>query len=302
MRITSYLSVVVALLLVGCATAPNVIHLTDGGAGQQVVRTFQLDPVMLSGLSWSDDLKRGNFVTVLGKFPTTAASYAEWDPLRIRYQAHAVSADGTEYTAQAVFAGLPPCATAPVLFIFVEGLQKPEAEVKVITLSTLVDRAYTPDGQEIKGFEPARFQTSAMYRKEFALQNGMALTALRQVGDMSRVFANWSLYKTPGGVIITPLDQTQVKYLSGINPQYGYWEKLLGTARGSVQMDLVATAIGVGFDVISAASAPSKGFDAASVLSRQQQGYNMAVLEGMRTKSAQACEAAKTALKGGGLK
>ncbi len=302
MCITRYFAFVAALFLVGCATAPNVINLTDGKAGPQVIRTFQVDPVMLSGLSWSEDLKHGNFVTVLGRFPTTAASYAEWDPLRIRYQAHAVSSDGTEYTAQAVFAGLPPCAMAPVLFIFVEGLQKPEAEVKVITLSTLVDRAYTPDGQEVKGFDPARFQTSAMYRQEFTIQHGTALTALREVGDMSRAFANWSLYKTPGGVMISPLEPAQVKYLSGINPQYGYWEKLLGTARGSVHMDLVATAIGTGFDLIYAASAPSKGFDAASAISRKQQGYNIAVLEALRTQSAQACERAKTALKGGGLK
>lgn len=283
---------VATLLIAGCATAPNAIRLTDGSS-EKVVRSISIDPVMFSGMPWTSDLKHGNFVTVLGRFPQTQEAYAEWDPLRIRYQAHAVSTSGTEYVAHAMFAGFPPCSQIPVSIIFVEGLKRPTAEVKVITLSTLLDRAYRPDGTEIKGFEAAKFQTSAAYRRDFVLANGGQLASLRQIADVDQAFRAWSVYKTPSGEIITPLEPQKVKYLSGINPQYSYWEKVIGTTRASVSPDLMATAIGFAFDLIYASSAKSQGFDHSATITRAQQGHNLAVMEVLRAKSAQACQEAK---------
>ncbi len=274
------------LTLTGCAT-PNTIRLMDGGKDGRVVREIGIDPVMFSGLPWSDDLKQGNFVTLLGNFPQTPESYAEWDPLRIRYQAHAVGTDGKEYVAHALFAGYIQCQ--PRFFVFVEGLRKPTSDVKVVTLSTLLDRAYGLDGRPIKTFDRGKFQSDAKYRQELVSREGTALTAVRQIGGMERAFENWTVYQTKSGLIATPLDPQRVRFLSGINPQYSYWEKVVGTTRGAVSLDYIGTSLNLVIELIQAGSADSKGFDYASVMSRKQQGYNLVFMEALRTEGQRSC-------------
>lgn len=287
-----WLFVFLALALTGCAT-PNTIRLMDGGKDGKIVREVGIDPVMFAGLPWSDNLKDGNFVVVLGNFPQTPESYAEWDPLRIRYQAHAIGADGREYVAHAVFAGYIQCH--PRFFIFVEGLRKPATDVKVVTLSTLLDRGFTAEGKPIKGFDAAKFQSDAKYRRELVSREGTALTAVRQINGMERAFDYWTVYQTKSGQIAVPLDPEKVKFLSGINPQYAYWEKVVGTTKGSVSPDYVGTALGVVFDLIQAGSANSKGFDYESVMSRKQQGYNLVFMEALRNEGQRSCMAALAA-------
>ncbi len=277
----------VVAILSGCATAPNTIRLSDGqGEKVQVVREMAIDPVMFSGLPWTDDLQSGRFVTVMGTFPQTPESYAEWDPLRIRYQAHAIGADGKEYVAHAVFAGYIACV--PRFFVFVEGLQEPLADVKAITLSTLLSRAYDLHGHEV-AFDAAKFQSDAAYRREVIGRDGTPLAAVRPVRGMRQAFDGWSVYDTKAGRIVTPLDTEKVKYLAGINPQYSYWEKVTGTTRAAVSPDYISTAIGAVFDLISAGQAKSHGFDSGSVQSRSRQGYNIAALQALRDAGQKSC-------------
>ncbi|MDP2838333.1 MAG: hypothetical protein Q8O53_03605 [Candidatus Moranbacteria bacterium] len=167
--------------------------------------------------------------------------------------------------------------------------------MKVVTLSTLVDRAYTAGGEEILGFEPGKFQSSAAYRREFTLAHGTSLVEMRPIPDMVQAFSGWNVYTTKTEAIATPLAPEQVKYLSGINSQYHYWDKVKGTARGAVSLDYVGTAIGIGFDLINAAGAKSQGFDYQSMMGRAQQGYNLSVLERLRAQGEQSCLAAKLA-------
>lgn len=276
-----------ALLVSGCATAPNAIRLTDGeGKEAKVVRSMDIDPVMFSGLPWTDDLRSGRFVTLLASFPATSETWAEWDPLRIRYQAHAVGSDGREYPAYAVFAGYIGCS--PRYFVFVEGLQKPEADVKAVTFSTLLDRAYDLRGREVK-FDAAKFRKEASYRKEFVQSEGTATDAVRPVQGMRRAFDGWNVYDTKSGRIATPLDQTQVKYLSGINPQYSYWEKVIGTTRGVVTPDYTTMVISYVFELIEAGQVKPQGFDYNSTTNRMRQGYNLAVLESLRQAGEKSC-------------
>jgi hypothetical protein len=211
------------------------------------------------------------------------------DP-RIRYQAHAVGKDGQEYIAHALFAGYIQCQ--PRFFVFVEGLKKPAAEVKGVTLSTLFDRAYTFAGQPIKGFDAGKFQSSAQYRQEFIQREGTALSDVRHIGGMEKAFGNWSVYKTKSGQIAVPLEPEKIKFLSGINPQYSYWEKVVGTTRGSVSLDYISTTLGVVVELMTADSAPSKGFDYESTMSRRQQGYNLAFMEVLREGGQRSCSAA----------
>ncbi len=284
--------VFLALVLTGCAT-PNTIRLTDGKESKTVIREVGIDPVMLTGLPWSDNLQQGNFVTVLGNFPPSPESWAEWDPLRIRYQAHAIGADGREYVAHALFAGYIECV--PRLFVFVEGLQNPDTDVKVVILSTLLDRAYTLEGKQIEKFDAGAFQSDASYRKEMILRGGTVLKTTRHIGGMEEAFGNWSVYNTKSGLIATPLQPEQIKFLAGINPQYSYWEKVVGTTGAAVSIDYISTTVGIVFDLISAGSAKSQGFDYNSVMSRQQQGYNVAFLEALRDEGSRNCLMARIA-------
>lgn len=275
------------LLATGCATTPNAIRLTDGqGNEAKVVREMAIDPVMFSGLPWTDNFREANFVTVLAAFPQTPESYAEWDPARIRYQAHAVGADGREYPAYAVFAGYIACA--PRYFVFVEGLKDPMADVKVVTLSTLLTHVYDLHGRELS-MDADKFQNDAAYRKEFVSREGTPLDAVRPIRGMSRAFKGWSVYRTKAGEIVTPLDAEKVKYLAGINPQYSYWEKVTGTAHIAVSPDYVSTAIGVVFDLISAGQAKAHGFDYGSMQPRANQGHNIAILQALRDAGQRSC-------------
>lgn len=289
---SNWLYMLVVLFVSGCAATPNAIRLTDGdGDKERVVRTVAIDPVMFSGLPWTDALKSSDFVVALSKFPTTPESYAEWDPLRIRYQAYAIGADGREYQTHAVFAGFIGCA--PRYFIFVEGLKNLPADVKAVTLSTLLDRAYDLHGQEVKPFDAPKFKKSASYRKELVQREGTSLAAVRPVRGMDRAFAQWSVYNTPSGQIVTPFDAEKVKYLAGLNPQYSYWEKVIGSTRASISPDYVSTVIGAVFDLITAGQVQPRGFDYESTQSRRQQGYNMVALESLRQAGEKSCRIAE---------
>jgi hypothetical protein len=257
-----------------------------------MVREVSIDPVMFTGIPWTKDLERGNFVAVAGVFPDTAESYAEWDPTRMRYQAHAVGDDGTEYVANAVFAGYVGCFSERQLrnFVVVEGMKTPRADTKVITLSTLLDHAYDLRGQEIEPFDYKKFQKDAKYRKDFVRQYGTSLAAVSQVNDVS--FAGWTLYKanTKGDVIAAPFDnEKRVKVLAGINPQYTYWEKLKGTAHGSASADYVGSAISLMFDFMIASQAKSQGFDYQAGQTRLQRGFAQKVFNGLSAKNDREC-------------
>lgn len=278
-----------ALLLAGCATTPNVIRLTDGqGTGIKVVREVDIDPTMLTGLPWTEAVRKGQFIALYGNFPMTAESWAEWDPLRIRYQAHAVGRDGREYTAHAVFAGYIECL--PRLFVLVEGLESPTTEVKAIVLSTLLDRGYTLRGEEVSGFDAGKFQTDAKFRRELVWREGTPLSGIRPVTKLHEsILANWSVYNTKGGQIVSPLRVEQLKFLAGINPQYSYWEKVIGTARVGMSLDYVGTSVGLALDLIMANQAKTVGFDHASFMSRRRQGYNVLVLESLMREGIESC-------------
>lgn len=282
----------VAVALTGCVTS-NSIPLTviKGGA---VVRDVTYDPVMLSGLMWTKDLQAGNFVTIQTTFPETAEAYAEFEAfVRVRYQAHAIGEDGREYVANSLFAGFEGCQ--PRYITIVEGLKEIKGDVKIVNLSTLLDRAYTAFGTEIPGFDPAKFQTDAAYRKEFVLREGTALNVVRPMTGMQRAFENWTIYTTQKGELITPLDEKKVDYLKRINPMYSGWEKFKGTARLAIPLppDAVMIAVSLMFDVIESQQAKSAGWDHGSVMrSRLHQGFNLKIFERLRAEGELSCMAA----------
>jgi hypothetical protein len=105
-------------------------------------------------------------------------------------------------------------------------------------------------------------------------------------------FPAWDTYGHQSGAgLKTPLTQEQIQYLKGLNPQYKYGEKLVGTANASISADPISTGLGVFFDLIGAKLAKSKGFDRKSTVSREDMGYKFMILEAMRAAGQESCAA-----------
>jgi len=288
--------VVISVLLGGCASMPNEVVLRSESS--QVVRRIGVDPVSFSGLPLSEDIRSGRFVAVLADFPRTAESYAEWDPLRIRYQAHAVGDDGREYPAHALFAGF--IGGSPRYIVIVEGITERRSDIRVLTFSSLLTKAYSLKGEEVRPFDARRFKDSESYRAEVRIREGTSLDGCRAVTGMRDAIAGWNVYKTESGPLATPLSEEDVKYLSGMNPRYGYWEKFTGTARVGLSPDYVSSTIGLVMDFLRASGAKSTGFDYDSVQPRLRQGYNLVMLEAMRQRDFRRFVQEKQSPQGGG--
>lgn len=279
----SRLLIASVIFLGGCAGGPNSVVLRNEKS--EVVREMGVDPVMFSGIPFTENIRTGNFVAVLADFPQTAESYAEWDPLRIRYQAHAVGNDGHEYPAYALFAGF--IGAAPRYIVIVEGVTERKADIRILTFSTLLSKAYSLKAEQVAAFDAKKYKDFGSYRAEICAVAGTSLSEARLVTGMRDAIGNWHVYKTKSGPLATPLSESDVKYLAGINPRYGYWEKFTGTARVGLSPDYVSSGIGLVMDFLRASGAESTGFDYESVQPRLRQGYNMTILEAMRQKDVQ---------------
>ncbi|MEI7749568.1 MAG: hypothetical protein WCJ25_01035 [Candidatus Moraniibacteriota bacterium] len=276
------LSVVLLAILGGCATSrPNSVDLRNEKS--EIVCKMTVDPVMLSGIPYTEDIRTGNFVAVLGDVPQVATWFSEFDALRIRYQAHAVGSDGREYPAYAIDAGF--IGGARRYIVIVEGIKDRRSDIRVQTYSTLFAEAYSLKGERMEGFDEKKALNSERYRAQICATYGTPLSECRLVTGMRKAIGHWDVYKTPSGPLATPFSEQDVKYLAGINPQYGYWEKLTSSANLAVSpLDYVSSTIGIAMDFIRAFGVKSVGLDYQSVQSRQKQGINMMILEAQRQK------------------
>jgi len=273
----------VALLIIlsGCATSrPNSVDLRNEKS--EIIRTLTIDPVELSGIPYTDNIRTGNFVAVLGDVPQVATWFSEFDALRIRYQAHAVGSDGREYPAYAIDAGY--IGGARKYIVIVEGIKDRRSDIRVQTYSTLFSEAYSLKGVRMEGFDEKQALNSERYRAQICAEYGTKLSECRLVTGMQEAIGRWDVYKTKSGLLATPFSEKNMRYLAGINPQYGYWEKFTASATLSASPDYVSSTIGIAMDFIRAFGVESVGLDYKSVQSRQKQGINMMILEAQRKK------------------
>ncbi len=288
-----YVRFLLALLvsLSGCATtAPNRVILKGNGkvSGQTAPvsdTVIAIDPVAFAGIPYTDALRKGEFISLLARFPESETALAEYDAYRVSYPCYAVDAAGTTYPAHALFAGYVGMRLSAV--VIVEGLSVPRGDLRILWLSTRVRSAYTLTGSEVaEPFDGKRFRNSAEYRTVFTRRNGTPASELKLVRDMSRAIASWTVYETKAGTIVSPLSTDQVRNLAGENPGYGFGEKLVATARGSLfsvsfnpTMDLISNATQLAFNLARALGAHSTGFDYESDISRNDYGRNLKIIK-----------------------
>ncbi|MEI6650298.1 MAG: hypothetical protein WCL23_02565 [Candidatus Moraniibacteriota bacterium] len=262
-------------ILGGCGTMrPNTVDLRNEKSEE--VRKIAVDPSVFSGIPYTSNIQKDNFVAVLADVPQNATWFAEYSMLRIRYHALAFGADGREYPAYALYAG--KIAGVRKYIVIVEGVTERRSDIRVQTYSTLFSEAYSLKGVKMQGFDEKRLRSSERYRAQICAEYGTPLGECRLVTGMRKSMGQWVVYKTPFGLIATPISEEKIMYLAGIDPQYRYWSKFKASATVAVSADYISTGIGAAIDFIRAVGVKSIGFDADSMQSRQSQGINMMYL------------------------
>lgn len=283
--------ILAALAAFACLTASPALARNDVELRGTNI-SIGYDVMDSAGIYWSENMERGNYVAVAGLMPDTPEAWAEWDPLAIATPVIGMAADGTIYQGRAFNGGYINCSPTPVLFVVLEGLTEIRPDVRVILLSRRLDRAYTLGGGNTTGFIPKKFRRDPVWRQEFILSQGTPLSAaLPATNIMRELFPTWDSYSVRGesSLLRTPYNPEQVRYLSGINPQYTFGEKFVGTAAVSISMDPISTGIGALFDILGAAMARPRGFDRRSTIGREQYGTNLMMLDAMRDAGQQSC-------------
>ncbi|NTV54883.1 MAG: hypothetical protein HGA16_00055 [Candidatus Moranbacteria bacterium] len=248
----------------------------QAGSAQPSERKEDFKPLAFAGVALTGEIKAGNFTCFSWNFPETPEALAEWDPLRVSYQAHVVGADGKEYVSHALFAGIAGSYPAPRYAGVVEGITSARPDLKGVTLSTKLQKAYTLSGVEIREFDPEKW-ADGEYRRAFVLRYGTPLSDTPVTDLVKSEIAHWNVYQTTIGLVASPWDESQVRKLAEMNPRYSFFGKLVDVGNFRVSLSMIATASGAALDVLSAIGAKSTGFDYKSQQSRIDQGYNLLV-------------------------
>ena len=148
----------------------------------------------------------------------------------------------------------------------------------VIMLSTNANFGYDLAGNE---FEINRngLQKNHSYRRNLVLEKGTKINEIRKISNFYKAIRNWNSYVTKTGQKgVSPVGKDDLKFIASINPQYGYFEKLIGDGNFSVSLDPIASAVGIGIDLIRGkTSVPSTGWNFESELpTRRNMGFIIA--------------------------
>ncbi len=95
---------------------------------------------------------------------------------------------------------------------------------------------------------------------------------------------SWNQIRFPEGYLLSPYGVDEVALIRGKNPQYSYFEKLVGTGRFAIRVGVnpigmaIVNAAGIAMDLIRATGAPSKGRDFSSEVSRREESFTIEYL------------------------
>ena len=274
------------LLLSGCGAKVLEMQKVNFGAkmpdsGETLAsKSMLVLPDRSLGLEPTEDVRRGNTSNFLEFFPMRLYA-GEWFPGRLRWDTWTIAADGTEHFGQIIFSGMHLSGRY-------SGINVIDGQVRSGTtavLSTAVDFIYSPVGKEL-AVEREKCIRDPQYRREKitavnTAKNGevINLSSLTRNDDFKWYVKVWNQLKTPDGYLLAPYGLEEVAKIRGINPQYSYFEKLVGTGKFAVTPTAdpaslaIVNSIGIMMDMINAADAPSTGWDFGSQISRRQAGF-----------------------------
>jgi hypothetical protein len=268
-----------AAILSGCGPT-NELRVKDVGISQKYLTNSEkkngvnllIEPYQSVGIRYTSAIKQGKVTVIKGSFPRML--FGEYFPGRIRWNVWFIREDGREFFAQAVFSGVGRTGQLEMVFI-IDGVRAEVLNAKGMQISTMVDYSYDLEAKEFPT-ERAKFINDKNYRREMIMKHGTPVSNMAVVPDFLKVIQKWNAFDDAdtGEKILTPLGTEEIKLIASINPQYAYWEKLVGTMRGAITADWIATAQLAAIDLIRAGNAPSTGADYLSeVPNRRYMGF-----------------------------
>lgn len=247
------------LFFAGCAGSVAIknANLTTTNSMAENKVEMLIEPYQSLGVKLTPTIESGKATIVQGIFPEIL--FGEYFPGRIRWNAWAVDENGREYFGQAVFCGIGYSGEFIETLVFDE---IPDKSAKTIVLSTAVEFGYDLSGNEVEIFRE-KFLKEPAYRKEFILSKGTKISDMRKVPDFLEIMKNWNRFQDleKNEILLSPIGEKELKEIAGINPRYGFSEKLIGSGRFAMVMDPIGTGIGLALDVIRASGVPSTGWD-----------------------------------------
>lgn len=232
------------------------------------------------GLEPTEDVRLGNISAFMQFFPKRLYA-GEWFPGRLRWDTWTIASDGSEHFGQIIFSGMHTTG-------HYSGTNVIDGQVvkgTTVILSTALDYIYSPVGKELS-VDSASFIKDPQYRRKKIMEVNTAedgsvlkLSPQDRVDDFKWFIKSFNQLRTPEGYLLTPYGQKEVATIRGINPQYSYFEKLIGTGKlalrpaGDPASLAIVNSIGILMDMIGAANAPSTGWDFSSQISRRQMGF-----------------------------
>lgn len=279
-----FMAVLAIAYLEGCGTATLQIKPANMVGDQANINLLVL-PHQSLGLEPTESIKKGNFSVFLVKFPLRL--FGEYYPGRLRWNVWAISQDGSERFGQVIFSGMHPSGDYFGTMILDGQIFSGQTAI----LSSAVDYIYSPQGREL-AVDRGNFLSDPVYRKEKIQevnrdQGGgiFDLQALSRLDGFGEVLKTWNQLQTPEGYLLSPYGVDEVAVIRGINPQYSYFEKLVGTGNFRVSLIpdptglAIINSIGVVMDLIRAGKAPATGWDYNSeVPSRRNMAFVMEYL------------------------
>jgi len=249
--------VILVCVCVGCSGTN--IQLKNSTMPNASGINYLIEPYQSVGILETENIRNGNYAVYQGIFPDLL--FGEYSPGRMAWYGLAVTTDGQEFFVQALLSGIN-FAGYFVETVIVEGNCEKIKTAKIIILSTLVEYGYDLLGEEIQ-LNRGQFLMQNDYRKEIALQKGTAVSNLEEIpkSQLVNLLSKWNRFQSPKGVLLTPLGNDEIKLIAGINPQYTYFEKLVGSGKFSVSMDPITMVSAMAMDMLKARSVPSVGWD-----------------------------------------
>lgn len=263
-------ALLIALVVTGCGTlGGNTVALATGEGSKQEV---SIDPINFVGVQWTKEVSKRRFTAYLANFPP--GLFAEFHPLRVRYNALVYGESGKEYQAQALYSGYAQCALR--LTLIVEG--NPDEPLLGVIATTRYGKLYNLYGEPIRVETPEKLLSDASYRKETVLSNGTALKRLKTIpvlgtSGLASIFDAWSTVRVKGLLEQrTPLTEKSVRMIARENPELSFGEKIVGNGSFSLMPSWFAVAVSAAQDVLVTTNISGKGWDEESALKRGYQG------------------------------
>lgn len=234
------------------------------------------DPYHMLGVLKTRAIEKGKTTAIEGIVPDIR--FGEYFPGSVGGKCWAVIND-KEFFCQSVLYRLGEDLKFRAVYI-IDGEPKETHQARVMALSVLGDFAYDLNGKEYK--IDKQIYNDGKARRKFVSEKGTQASQVPFVVGFTASILEWNEYSTPQGILLSPSGTEEIKYIAGINPQYKYFDKLMGTGNFSLKLDPVGMLIGLAQDVFQAFDAPTTGGDYNSVLSRRFMGITFEYMGNLR--------------------